>query len=351
MEKSAYRILDANFNRAGEGLRVMEEYCRFVLSNFTYSQRAKKLRHDLANLRKKFDYERLICARDSINDVGRERPADNQMARDDMKGCFLAASRRICQALRSIGEVSNLIRTDISNEFERLRFEVYTLEKDVCLFSSASKRYGKVALYVIITVNDQLRTENLSDLIKMIISGGADCIQIRGKSVSDKKLLKMLQMAAQQCTKAEILFIVNDRVDLAVVSGADGVHLGQEEIAVSYAQKIADRPMLYGVSTHNLEELERAINQGAHYVGLGTVYKSPTKPEYKVSGLDYIKKAVNRLENEGIGHAAIGGINFENAEEVLKAGAKTLAVSSAVTSAENPEVECKKLKKLIEMHR
>jgi thiamine-phosphate pyrophosphorylase len=139
-------------------------------------------------------------------------------------------------------------------------------------------------------------------------------------------------------------------VDIAVVSEADGVHLGQNEIPVSAARKLADRPLIVGVSTHNLKELNAAIESGCDYVGIGPAYSSPTKPHLEVAGLDYVHEALEVLSKTNIFHVAIGGICEENLSELLDTGVSAIAVSKAIEHTTSPENSFKTLKSMLLNH-
>jgi len=128
---------------------------------------------------------------------------------------------------------------------------------------------------------------------------------------------------------------------------ADGVHLGWDDLTVGQCRKLQLRPMILGCSTHSVEQLKSAIEEGADYVSVGPVFPSPTKPSVEVAGLKYVEKALDILKGSGIGHVAIGGINQENLGLVLQKGIRAVAVSSAVMNSNDPEKVCRKLKQSI----
>ena len=134
---------------------------------------------------------------------------------------------------------------------------------------------------------------------------------------------------------------INDRVDIAVAAGADGVHLGQNNLPIEQARKLHLVPLIIGKSTHSLEQLQTCCQEHPTYVGLGPVFATTTKPSAEPVGLDYVRQATERLADTGIGSVAIGGITSENVEEVLNAGADVIAVCSAVIEVEDPESACR----------
>ena len=344
MERAVYRIIDANFNRCREGLRVMEEFCRFGLDNAGFSSRCKELRHRLTRTVGRFDGEKLIVCRDSVNDVGSTSCVKKQMTRTNLKDCFLAAAKRAGEALRALAEAGQIVDAEAAGEFERLRFEVYTLEKDVVGAVWGSERFSNVRLYVLITVAHSDGYDKAIELTKQCASGGADCIQLRCKGIDDATVLEIATEFAQVCKAAGVMSIINDRSDIAIASGADGVHLGKGDIPIEHVRKLGARPMIIGVTTHNVQELEEAIKSGADYVGIGPMFGTVTKPELETAGLGYAEKAAQMLAGTGVGHVAIGGIDIDNIDSVLATGIRAVAVCSAVTGADRPEEACRALK-------
>jgi len=227
---------------------------------------------------------------------------------------------------------------------ERLRYAGYTLEKDIALFADAQDRFSKVRLYVLICSN---LSADVFALTNQCIAGGVDCLQLRAKDIDADKYFAIACEFVKICKDAGVISIINDRADIAIASGADGVHLGQNDLPIEQARKLQMTPMIFGKSTHSLTQLNAAITELPTYVSLGPVFATPTKPDAKPVGLDYVKRALPILIDTGVGHVAIGGITESNIETVLAVGARTIAVSSAVTNSPNPKAACKKLKQKI----
>ena len=141
----------------------------------------------------------------------------------------------------------------------------------------------------------------------------------------------------------DVLFLINDRVDLALAADADGVHLGQDDLPVSEARKITPEGFIIGLSTHSPDQGKAGIATGTDYLGIGPVFPTPTKPDYKPAGLEYVSWAKDNLKN--IPYFAIGGIDESNINKVTDAGAKRVAVVRAIMNSYNPELITKKLKK------
>ena len=344
MERAVYRIIDANFNRGREAIRVIEDFCRFALNSTALTGRAKQLRHELSAAIDKLDSGRLIASRDTLGDVGVGKTVDKQLQRMDLRSSFTAGCKRLTEALRTLTEVTQAINPGVASTIEKLRYDAYTLEKDIILFSEPSEKFKRVRLYVIIS--SSLPADVIS-LTHKSAAGGADCIQLRAKDVDDDKLFALATEFVQICKAANVLSVINDRADIAIAAGADGVHLGQNDLPVEQARKLALTPLIIGKSTHSLKELEATCKETPTYVSLGPVFPTPTKPNVEAVGLDYVKQGIEKLGRLGIGHVAIGGITPDNVEKVLSTGATCISVCSAVTEAKNPTAACRALKEKI----
>ena len=344
MERALFRIIDANFNRAREAARLMEEYCRFALNSRELTGRAKKLRHQICDAIRRLDPNMLITGRDIHTDVGRDMVVESQLSRLSLSDCFTAAAKRLTEALRVLAETTQTLEPAVAQVFEQLRFDAYSLEKDTLIQSSAAEKFASVRLYVLITGIDDHSDSQILDLAKACAAGGADCIQLRAKSISDGRTFELAGEIVKVCKDADVISIINDRVDIAVAAGADGVHLGWEDLPTEQARKMQLAPMIFGLSTHSIDQLKTGIAQKADYVSLGPVFATNTKPHLAPAGLEYVAEAMPLLDDTALGHVAIGGITLENIGQVLKAGAEAVAVCSAVTQAADPKVMCHKLK-------
>ena len=345
MERAACRIIDANFNRAREASRAVEDFCRFALNSSSLTERAKQLRHELSALISQLDAGQLISSRDTLADIGVGRKVDAEFERGSLTDCLTAACKRLTEALRVLAEVIRIHNQAVAETIERLRYAAYTLEKDVVLFSDTSARYGSVRLYVV--VSSSLPAEVIA-LTEKCAAGGADCIQLRAKAIPDDRLFALAVEFVRICREAGVLSIINDRPDVAVAAGADGVHLGQNDLPVGQARSLQRTPLIIGKSTHSLEQLRAACEERVTYVGLGPVFSTGTKPDVPAVGLEYVRRATQALADTGVGHAAIGGITIDNVGQVLQAGARTIAVCAAVSKADDSAAACRALKRKIE---
>jgi thiamine-phosphate pyrophosphorylase len=199
------------------------------------------------------------------------------------------------------------------------------------LGSDCRSRLASTRLCVLVSTG--LCRAGLEDTVQAALAGGAQMIQLREKNVADRTLLARAQEIRRLTNQAGATFIVNDRPDVARLCGADGVHLGQDDLSVREARRILGSGSLIGVSTHNLAQLRQAILDGASYIGVGPIFPSSTKDFGQLAGLDYVRQA---LAETSLPAFAIGGITPANVAEVLAAGARRIAVSAAVCQADDP---------------
>lgn len=193
------------------------------------------------------------------------------------------------------------------------------------------EKLTKSRLYL---VTDQEFSENHDTLktVEEALAGGVDIVQLREYSLTDSKLLEMAKAVREMTRRYKALFIVNNRPDIALLSEADGVHLGQDDMPVKDARKVLGEGKSIGVSTHSLEQAKRAVADGADYIGVGPVYPTQTKKNVVAPvTLSYVKEVVSAALP--IPFFPIGGIKLHNAEEVLKAGARRLAVVTGIVGA------------------
>jgi thiamine-phosphate pyrophosphorylase len=183
---------------------------------------------------------------------------------------------------------------------------------------------------------------DLEARVAVAVRGGVDIVQLREKYASREEALPLAVELNEICKKADALFTVNDDIELARLSGAAGVHLGQEDEAVASAREALGPDAIVGRSAGTVDEALEAIQEGADYLGVGTVYTTPTKPDAKVTGLTLLRE-VARIRPP-IPWFAIGGVTLETAREVAEAGAPGFAVVRAVLDAEDPTVAARSLR-------
>ena len=330
------RILDANLDRAREGLRVIEEWCRLGLENSDWAEKCKQMRQEIAH----WHTSDLRKARDTPNDPGTDISHPQEEKRETIEQLLQANLCRVQEALRVLEEYGKLYDSKMGNTFKKIRYQVYTLESEL-LYSHRYTKMKDASLYLVTS-----STENLLKIVESALQGGLPIVQYRKKNIDDIIRLEMAEKLCKLCHNYDALFIVNDRADIALAVDADGVHLGQEDIPIALARKILGLNKIIGRSTTNPQEMEKAIAEGADYIGVGPVYATPTKPDKKAAGLDYVKYAAN---NASIPWFAIGGIDENNVTEVIKSGATQVALVRAIMEAENPKKITEKLLKKLKV--
>ena len=328
------RILDANLNRVGEGLRVLEDIARFLLNDSEISQRLKSLRHEL--LPGDWLLQRqLLDARNSEHDVGAFAEVAEEGKRLDAVGIVTANAKRVEESLRVLEEVAKL-QPQVSaldwDRFKRARFTVYELERRLALRLLRRDKIAKIAgLYVIIDTK-ALKGRTEVEVTQKAIQGGAKAIQLRDKKRSKRALLPVAQELKRVCASFGIPFLVNDYLDLALAVDADGLHLGQEDLPISVARRFLPLDKVLGCSAATVDEAVAAEKDGADYIAVGSIYETTSKQGTRLAGtetLRQVKKAVS------VPVVAIGGINEDNLAPVIAAGADAIAVISAVLGAED----------------
>ncbi len=332
------RLLDANANRAREAFRVLEDYARFILNDSPTAASLKELRHQLAEAMGPLLPE-AILHRNTPGDVGTAIKAANEFTRQDAAHVVAANSKRLGEALRSLEEFSKTQSPEAGEQIEAIRYRFYDLEQKIARTLRPHQRFADVRLYVLVT--EQFCKQPWLQTAENAILGGADCIQLREKELCDRELLSRARQLVALCRRHRVLCILNDRPDLAILAGVDAVHLGQEDMPAFEARKIVGNEMIVGVSTHNIEQARQAVLDGADYIGVGPFFTSGTKPRDFIAGPAYARQVT---ENITIPAVAIAGITAANVDEVLDAGIRAVAVSSAVIGAADVRSAAKLLK-------
>ena len=332
------RVLDAAANRAREGLRVAEDYCRFVLDDAFLSRELKGLRHDLAAVLAGLPSGRLLLARDTEGDVGTGLSTAAEEERGSAAAVAQVNLKRLQEALRTLEEFGKVYSPELGRAVERLRYRSYTLEKALVGSAAARERLRDARVYVLLTGSQCLGP--LEWTVREAAAGGAAVVQLREKGFSDRELLGRARQVRRWTREAGVLFVVNDRPDVARLAEADGVHLGQEDLPVREARRILGPDALIGVSTHDLAQVRRAVLDGASYIGVGPTFPSGTKEFAEFPGPEFVRAAAAETSLPAF---AIGGIDLDTVAAAAAAGARRVAVSQAVARAENPRAAAAEL--------
>lgn len=340
------RIVDANLNRAREGLRLLEDVARFVLNDPRLSQQLKDLRHELARASSPLQ-TKLLAARDPAHDVGAGQRPETELGRTDLTALIRANARRVEESLRVLEEATRSPQCEGTDwpVFQRARFAVYEVEKQ--MVSRAARQAGRERIQGLHLVLDTewLKGRSEVEVARQAIQGGAAMIQLRDKRRPMKDLLPVAREMKAVCEASGVLFVMNDYLDLALASGADCLHLGQSDLPLTEARRLLPGEMMLGRSTHSIEQAIEAEAEGADYVAIGAIYPTQSKHSITIVGAGMVQSVRRKVKAPLV---AIGGINKANVAPVIKAGADAVAVISAVMGAVDVERATKELVDAIE---
>ncbi len=325
------RIFDAEANRAREGLRVVEDYARFVLDDRHLTEQFKSLRHALASTLAAVPLGHRLAARETQADVGTELSTPSERLRIDAADVATANFARIQESLRSLEEFGKIVGPEVSARIEQLRYRAYTLQRAVEITRTSIARLERARLYVLI--DGRTTPEEFESLVRAVIAAGVHAIQLRDKRLDDRQMFERARSLREMTRSAGVLCIVNDRPDLAAATHADGVHVGQDELPVKQVRAVVGPDALIGVSAHSIEQARQAVLDGANYLGVGPTFPSTTKHFDQFPGLDLLRAVAREIRLPAF---AIGGIDRDNLAQVLRTGIRRIAVSGAVGNAANP---------------
>ena len=323
LPSAVFRILDANFDRAREGLRILEDWCRFGLNQGELTQTFKDLRQTLAQ----YHTSDLRQWRDTPGDLGTVLTHAQEEVRHNVPHLLQANFCRVEEALRVLEEYSKLYNPTLGNACKQMRYQVYALESQV-MGHGRHQQLLQAPLYLVTAP-----TADLVAVVTAALEGGVRLVQYRDKDGNDRDRLPLAQMLKALCHRYGALFLVNDRIDLALAVEADGVHLGQKDFPIATARQFLGSHRIIGRSTTNPEEMAQAVAEGADYIGVGPVYATPTKPDRPAAGLEYVAYAAAHAP---LPWYAIGGIDAQNLGAVQRAGAQRVAVVRAIIGAADP---------------
>ena len=350
-----YRMMDANLNRTAEGMRVIEDILRFDLEAKELCETARALRHRLRESFREL-YPRLLAERKVQSDPGvqisQEQLFDGKQTRDDL---ILANLKRVQEGLRVLEESAHVLgKRTLAKETEGLRFATYTLESALAPYlgtnpvqetkPSSAKRRLPPGLYALTSEPHSLGRSNI-EVAKEILQAGVKSLQYREKNKKQGEMYRECLVLRQMTRDYGALFIVNDHLEIALAVGADGVHIGQDDLPLPVARDLVGPCLLIGVSTHSPEQAQAAVAGGADYIGVGPLFATRTKSDVCAPvGLEYLRYAV---ENVKIPFVAIGGIKEHNLPEVVSTGAATVALVTGIVGSPNITEKAKELQAII----
>lgn len=340
------RMLDANANRAREALRVMEDYARFVVNDQSLAAELKSIRHALAAALAATGIDVAVLSRDTAQDVGVANKTDSELTRASLADVVTAAGKRLSEALRVLEECAKIVTPPAAAQIEALRYRGYIIEQTLARLTGGSDlktRFARVSLYVLLTESlcknpwEQTLDSILNAVASMSAVGSSEfsplAIQLREKSLPDAEFLRRARILTDKCRRAGVISIINDRPDIAILAGADGVHVGQTDLPCAEIRRLTGHRLIVGVSTENLDQARAALRDGATYIGVGPMFPTTTKEKPRIAGPAYAAEALREIP---LPIVAIGGITTNNLPQLTSVGIRTVAVCSAIISQPDP---------------
>ena len=345
--RSPLRPIDANANRAREAARVAEDAARFLLDDAPLAEALKTLRHDLAGALGAIPggHAALAASRDTPGDVGTDLSTEAERTRATTADVALAGAKRLTEALRAIEEFAKAVpgAGPTAGAVERLRYRAYDLERRLVLALGAGRR---PAWRLCVLITEPLCARPWLEVARLAIDGGADCLQLREKGLPDRETLARARALVDLARPRGVAVVVNDRVDLALASGADGAHLGQDDLAIGDARALAGDRLLLGVSCTAIDQARAARRAGADVCGVGPMFPTATKAnpggrrDGSLAGPALLRDHL--ASDPPLPHPlAIGGITPETARALADVdGAFGVAACAAVVASPDPARAC-----------
>lgn len=325
-------MADAAFNRAREGLRVMEDLARFILDDQDLVSCLKQIRHDLSALSRRWPGLSLVLSRDAAGDVGTSVTTQGEAERSCLRDVAAAAGRRSTEALRSLEELAKVDAPGISPAIEQMRYRLYDLAG---LVEKRLPFNGSPQWRLCVLITESICLQDWREVARAAVAGGADCLQLREKNLGTRELAERSRELISIARPHGVDVIINDRADVAVATNADGVHVGSDDLPVEDVRSIVGDRAHVGATVRTAEDIRRAIDCGASYVGLGPMFATGTKPDLETAGPSAIGNLIR--QHDIIPHLAIGGIKPTNIAEAISSGARGVAVCHCVCTSSNPE--------------
>ena len=323
-----YQIIDANLDRAREGLRVLEDWARFALGENDSVKKIKNFRQILG----KNHLEVYKQSRNFIEDECKGLTHQEQFKRNTPDQIISSNAGRVQEALRVIEEFSREHNYELSKIASEIRYEIYNLEIELLRLSKYKRSEEILKENDLYVITDQ--KENLLEIIEALLIAGVKIIQYRFKTGTDKDHLQEAIQIKNLCKRYNSLFIVNDRIDIALASNADGVHLGQDDLDLRTSRKLLGYSKLIGISANNEIDISNALKNGCDYIGIGPVFETATKKNKKPLGIEKIKTLTKDIN---IPWFAIGGIKTNNISYLKSNGIKKFALVSQLMNAKDPK--------------
>jgi thiamine-phosphate pyrophosphorylase len=336
-------LFDFNIRQALDAIVDLGRYSRWTLGDLHLAEEFDQLRRELADVLAHLPGASRSSAatpppepRPHDEDERRQRPIDHEPPN--------VLQQLLDQSLSELQESVTSLYAQPAAKLGHLRQRAGLLARAVQISLASRARFSGVGLYVLVDGGSSL--DAFASLVRGLLDAGVRAFQLRDKSLGDRQLFERARALRRLTASTRALAVVNDRPDLAVLADADGVHVGQEDLAVREARAMVGNERLVGVSTHTLPQARQAVLDGADYIGCGPTFPSTTKTFDSFAGADFLKQVARQITLPAF---AIGGVGPENLAQVIDAGFLRVAVSSAVTQSEDPAASAKRLLVLLDL--
>ncbi|MFB3785474.1 MAG: thiamine phosphate synthase [bacterium] len=333
IDSGLYRLLDANADRAAEALRVVGDIARFVLDDTTLSQTWRTMRGELWHILSSVPrlQQNAVESRDSAGDVGRDFKAGRHA---DLLQLARANIHRAQESFRVLEEACRSIELAAVPRFARLRYQCYELEPAMLARLELRSLERKLDFHLYVVLGREFsKGRDFLEVTEKAIAGGAGAIQLRDKEMSKRELLAWAYRLRELTRERGVTFIMNDHLDIALAAGADGVHLGQDDFPIPEARRAAGPHFIIGASTHSVDQARKAVEEGASYINIGPIFPTGTKKGVVTPVGPEMITEVTRIVSHPF--TVMGGIKLGNVDEVLRRGARRVAVVTAVVAADD----------------
>ncbi len=342
-------MIDANADRAAEALRVIGDIARFILDDKTTAEMCKAMRSEFWAVYSSVPglQQKSLACRDSIGDVGREFRSD---AHQDVSKILQSNLHRAQESFRVLEEAFRTVDQSVSNKLSSLRYQCYDIEPSLMNRMEDWSLQHKLdfGLYVVLG-SEFSNGRGFIEVAEKAIRGGAGAIQLRDKEMDKRDLFEWAKRLRDLTAKQGVAFIINDHIDIALAVDADGVHLGQGDFPVVDARRIMGPRYIIGASTHSIDQAKQAVQDGCSYFNVGPVFSTQTKQlAHPPVGLDLVK---NVSETFDFPFTVMGGIKLHHVQSLLDAGARRIAVVTAVISEDDIESAARSFSELISNHK
>lgn len=340
-----YRMIDVNVNRISEGIRVLEDISRLALEYSEITSDLRESRHTVRKLLAEVD-DQLILSRNTSSDIGRKISGQSTIdSKKNIQQLLVSNFKRVEEGLRSIEESLKILdHYQKSKQVENLRFRIYEIEKRLNM--KLQKPVFPEGIYGI-TAEKYSKGRNNIEVVKEMVDSGIKIIQYREKHCNKKfaEMFKECRKIRTITQKNDVVFIVNDYIELAKMVDADGVHIGQQDFPVERTRELLPDNKILGLSTHSPKQAQKAVEIGVDYIGVGPIFETNTKQDVvDAVGLEYLEWVEQNID---IPYVAIGGIKEHNLAKVVERGARTVALVTEIVGQQDIQGKVRNLTKIL----